>query len=355
MDDTKIERLHDKVQLEDQTNSRRSSAQHLWTRGPPPQHWHRHDSNQVDAAVDSCSASLGRSSGKITYCVYCGANGIGLSQKKTPQTNREGFDLFRFLADCPVVAGYPLMGPWGNIRALKTCYYIIISGEDQRQINLEWWRPHSIYSSPGPGLEAKHRDKLFSLRVPLFRSPNCRRGNPKSTSPPEKHASIRLDSTGKELCQHIITSKPTEENIPLEHAYSPESFLEVTAWLIEALFSSSSSDQSLRYIPAHPLTCFIYGRCTYNTGKFPVHRPILILPGPEPGPISQGNPRVSFFFLFHFSLFPFWSPKSASVGIESKVHVSLVLGTSALAKILLSTLYHPSNARLFISILHIKL
>jgi len=49
--------------------------------GPPPQHWHRHDSNQVDAAVNSCSASLGRSSGKFSYCVYCGANEIGLSQK----------------------------------------------------------------------------------------------------------------------------------------------------------------------------------------------------------------------------------------------------------------------------------
>ena len=139
----------------------------------------------------------------------------------------------------------------------------------------------------------------------MFRSPNCRRGNPKSTSPPEKHASIRLDSTGKELCQHIITSKPTEENIPLEHAYSPESFLEVTAWLIEALFSSSSSDQSLRYIPAHPLTCFIYGRCTYNTGKFLFIDQFSFFLGQNPDPYPKVIREFLFFSSFIFLSFRF--------------------------------------------------
>lgn len=48
-------------------------------------------------AVDSCSAPPGRSSGKFSYCVYCGA--MERAQAKT-QTNRGAMDLFRICRLC---------------------------------------------------------------------------------------------------------------------------------------------------------------------------------------------------------------------------------------------------------------
>jgi hypothetical protein len=66
-------------------------------------------SNHAHIAVDSCSAPPGRSSGKISYCVYCGA--MEKAQAKT-QTTRGAMDLFRFCRLSPLPStDCPLSGP----------------------------------------------------------------------------------------------------------------------------------------------------------------------------------------------------------------------------------------------------